>query len=81
MTRYRRIIELLRRPLAVLGLLAGLFILVEAILVGRGAHAYMVAVPLIGGSLVDWYVPSGRRAHPPSESTLQWARKQRRGQG
>lgn len=78
MTRYRRISERLRRPFAAVAFMLGLCLLAEAIWVGRGAGAYLVAVPVIAGSVVSWLVPSGRRAHSPSESTLQWARKQRR---
>jgi hypothetical protein len=78
MARSRRITERLRRPLAAIGFLLGLGLLAEAILLDRGAGAYVPLVPVIGGSVVSWVVPSGRRAHPPSESTLQWARKQRK---
>jgi hypothetical protein len=78
MSRYRRIAEPLRRPLAAVTFLSGVYMIVEAICLDRGVDAYMIAVPVIGGSVVSWWVPSGRRAHPPSESTLQWARKHRR---
>jgi hypothetical protein len=78
MARYRQITERLRRPLAAVGLLLGVGLLAEAIWLNRGTTAYMLVVPVIAGSMVSWLVPSGRRVHPPSESTLQWARKQRR---
>ena len=78
MTRYRRINERLRRPLAAITFLLGAFLLVEAIWVERGGQAYFFAVAVLVSSVVSWLVPSGRRLHPPSESTLQWARKRRR---
>jgi hypothetical protein len=78
MARYRQITERLRRPLAAVGLLLGVGLLAEAIWLDSGTTAYMLVVPVIAGSVVSWLVPSGRRVHPPSESTLQWARKQRR---
>jgi hypothetical protein len=77
MSSYRRAVERLRRPLAVLTFLLGVFLLVETICLDRGAPAYMAAVPVMVGSVVSWLVPSGRRVHPPSESTLQWARRRR----
>jgi hypothetical protein len=78
MTSYRRITERLRRPLAAIAFLLGVFLLAEAIWLGRGGQAYISAVSLLVGSVVWWLVPSGGKLHPPSESTLQWARKQRR---
>jgi hypothetical protein len=78
LTRYRRTVERARRPLAAACFLLGLALLAQAIWFDRSATAYMTAVPILGGAVVSWLVPSGRRAHPPSESTLQWARKQRR---
>jgi hypothetical protein len=78
MTRYRRISERLRRPLAAIAFLFGVFLLAEAIWLGRGGQAYIYPVSLLAGSVVWWLVPSGRKLHSPSESTLQWARKQRR---
>ncbi|HXP36786.1 MAG TPA: hypothetical protein VN817_03380 [Solirubrobacteraceae bacterium] len=77
MTRYRRITERLRRPLAAIGFLLGVWLLVEAIWLDRGDGAYLTVASLVAGSLVAWLVPWGGRAHPPSESTLQWARRQR----
>jgi hypothetical protein len=79
MARYRRITERLRRPFAVVAFIFGIFLLVEAVWLDRGAGAYTFVVTVIAGSVVSWLVPSGRQVHPPSESTLQWARKQRRG--
>jgi hypothetical protein len=76
---YYRVVERLRRPLAAIGFLLGIGLLGEAIWLDRGAGAYLPVVSMIGGSVVLWLVPSGRRVHPPSESTLQWARKQRGG--
>jgi hypothetical protein len=78
MTRYRQIAERLRRRLAAIGFLLGLGLLAEAIWLDRGAGAYLPVASVIAGSVVAWLVPWGRRAHPPSESTLQWARRQRR---
>jgi hypothetical protein len=78
MTRYRRITERLRRPLAAIGFLLGVCLLVEAIWLDRGDGAYLPIASVIAGSLVAWLVPWGRPAHPASESTLQWARGQRR---
>jgi hypothetical protein len=78
MQRYNRLAERLRRPLAAVAFLLGVFFLAEAIWLGRGGQAYMSAAGLILGSIVWWLVPSGLRKHPSSESTLQWARKRRR---
>jgi hypothetical protein len=78
MVRYRQITERLRRPLAALGFLLGIGLLAEAIWLDRGAGAFLPVVSVIGGSVLTWLVPSGRRVHPPSESTLQWARRQRK---
>jgi hypothetical protein len=75
---YRQTIERLRRPLAAICWLVGFGLLTEAIWLDRGPTAYMTAVPVLGGAALSWLVPSGRRVHPPNESTLQWARKQRR---
>jgi hypothetical protein len=78
MARYRRISERLRRPLAALGFLLGIGLFAEAIWLDRGASAFVPVVSVIAGSVITWLVPSGRPVHPPSESTLQWARKQRK---
>lgn len=75
MSRYRRITQRLRLPLAAVTFLFGVFILAEAIWVERGAQAYAYAVVVLVGSVVSLLLPSGRRLHPPSESTLQWARR------
>lgn len=77
MTRYLRIAERLRRPLAALAFGLGVLLLAEALRLDRGLRAYVLAVCLLAGSLVWWLVPFGRRLHPPSESTLQWARHRR----
>jgi hypothetical protein len=77
LSRYRQISERLRRPLAAIAFLFGVFLLVEAIWLGRGGQAYVYAVSLLVGSIVSMLLPSGRKLHPPSESTLQWARKRR----
>jgi hypothetical protein len=77
MTPYKRIRERVRRPVAAVCFLLGTALLAEAIWLERGVMAYMVIVPILVGSCVAWLVPSGG-SHPPSESTLQWARKQRR---
>jgi hypothetical protein len=61
MTSYRCISERLRRPLAAVAFLIGVFILAEAIWVERGLTAYMYAVSLLVGSVVSWLVPSGTR--------------------
>jgi hypothetical protein len=81
MTRYRRIAEHLRRPVAAIGFLIGLGLLAEALWLGRGGHAYLLVLLVVGGSVVNWLVPSGRRVHSPSESTLRWAHRQRRERG
>jgi hypothetical protein len=79
MSRYRRLTERLRRPLAAVAFLIGVFILAEAIWVERGgqAYAYAYAIAVLVGSVVSMFAPSGRKLHPPSESTLQWARRRR----
>jgi len=77
MARYRRITERLRRPFAAIAFLLGIFLLAEAIWLGRGGQAYIYPVSLLVGSVVWWLVPSGRRLHLPSESTLQWVRRRR----
>lgn len=77
MSSYRRLNERLRRPLAAVFFLLGVYALAEAIWVGRGGQAYIYAVTLLVGSVVSWLVPSGRRLHPPSESTLQLLRRRR----
>lgn len=77
MTRYRRLSERLRRPIAAIAFLLGFFLLAEAIWIERGGQAYVYAVSLLVGSIGSMLLPSGRRLHPPSESTLQWARKRR----
>jgi hypothetical protein len=77
---YRQTIERLRRPLAVVLLLLAVLLLVRSILDHRGvdAYAYVAWVLLFAG--INWFVPArGGPAHPPSESTFQWARKQRPG--
>lgn len=80
MERYRRIRDRLRRPYAAafFAVAVGVFLLVEAIWLGRGGAAYFTIVAILVGAVVQWLVPAGRKLHPPSESTLQWARKQRR---
>jgi hypothetical protein len=77
MSRYHRITERLRRPLAAVAFLIGVFLLAEAIWVERGGQAYAYAVAVLVGAVVSWLVPSGRKLHPPSESTLRWARRRR----
>lgn len=77
MKRYRQAMERIRRPVAAICFLLGIALLTEAIWLDRGAAAYLATVPVLVGALVSWLVPFGRRNHPPSESTLQWARKQR----
>jgi hypothetical protein len=76
-SRYRRIAERLRRPLAAVFFLFGLYALLEAICLGRGGQADMSAGTVLAASVVVWLVPFARRTHPPSESTLQWARRRR----
>jgi hypothetical protein len=77
MSRYRRIAERLRRSLATVLFLIGAFVLAEAIWLGRGGQAYTYASAVLVGSVFSILVPSGRRTHPPSESTLQWLRRRR----
>jgi hypothetical protein len=78
MARYRRISERLRCPLAAVAFIVGVALLTEALWLGRGGAAYLTRVTVLVGSVVSWLMPFGRRVHPPSESTLQWACKQRR---
>jgi hypothetical protein len=49
MTRYRHITEHLRRPLAAIAFLLGVFLLAEAIWVGRGGQAFTYAVAVLQG--------------------------------
>jgi hypothetical protein len=78
-SRYRHLAERLRRPLEAVFVLAGVFLLAEAIWVDRGAQAVIYAVALLVGSLVSAILPDrDRPLHPPSESTLQWAKRRRR---
>lgn len=80
MVGYRRIRHRLRRPFAAAAFLIGAALLAEAIWLDRGTMAYMTTVPILVGAVVTWLTPPGRPAHPPNESTLQWARKRRREQ-
>jgi hypothetical protein len=79
MTRYRRTIERLRRPLAVVMLMLAALLLARAILDHRGVGAYAYVGWVLLFAAINWFIPArGSRLHPPDESTLNWARKRRR---
>jgi hypothetical protein len=80
MASYRRSRDRLHRLFAAALFVAGLVLLVEAIWLDRGGATYATVVPILIGAVVTWLTPPGRPTHPPNESTLQWARKQRRAQ-